>query len=63
MRFKSQAEKPKVDIYCEHLLSIRQRDPDAFRLMRKTAQAALAAYEEAKRRAESREEAKKRDAP
>lgn len=61
MRFKAQAETVEVDVYCEHLLSIRRRDPDAFQLMRKTAQAALAAYEEAKRKAESAEKAGRRE--
>ncbi len=60
MIFKSQVEKLRVDVYCEHLISIRQRDPDAFRLMRKTSQAALEAYEDAKRKAASNEEAGKR---
>ncbi len=60
MIFKSQVEKLEVDVYCEHLLSIRQRDPDAFRLLRKTALEALATYEDAKRKAVSFEEAGKR---
>jgi hypothetical protein len=51
---KDQVTNFEVDVYYEQLLSIRERDPEAFRRLSGATQKELLTYESAKRTAQKR---------
>ncbi len=53
MGIKDQVTNFEVDVYYEHLLSIRERDPEAFRRLSGVTQRALQTYESAKQDAKT----------